>query len=196
MQNTLVLKSEIEPGGRLRLLAKDAYGELIPINGEDTTRSLAKFNWSITVGIEATFDIATKHFSDTYTVSTTNGTVKIVGSKVKYTPTVVGAGGFMLNGTMHRVEVIKNAPVRPALTAPEKAFVSTSVYPVLSSTAYNVDDTAITHSASRWQVATDPEFINIVIDVESSTALTALKTTELIRGEQYYARVMHIGTKP
>jgi len=196
MQNSLILKSEIEPGGRLKLQALNGYGELVQINGEDTARSLAKFNWSITVGIEATFDIATSHFSDTYNVSTKNGTVHVAGNQVKYVPATVGVGGFLLNGTMHVVDVIKNAPVRPTLLSPTTGGISPTVYPVLSSSAYNVDDTTIVQSSSRWQIATDPEFVNIVVDVESTTALTALKSPLLIRGVTYYARVMHIGTKP
>lgn len=191
-----IFEVDIEEGGRVSVGVKNFYGDFVPIDRLDQVKSLNKFNWTISVNAEATFEMISKHYSDAYDATTDNGTVKIVGTQVKYTPTAVGVGGFTLNGTKHNVTVIANQPVKPSLTLPTEGSVALPPIPVLASTAFVSDDVTVTHTSSRWQIATDPLFVNIVLDVESTTSLTTFQSSRLSNGVTYYSRVKHIGTKP
>ena len=178
------------------MVAHDSYGVPLRINELDLTRTSARLKWTITVGVEYSFEIAHKHFSDTYEVNTTNGTAYISDKYVKYTPSVIGNGGFWLNGTFHPVIVVKNQPIQPSITSPVVDTLLPNATVAIASSAFVTEDVTVTHTSSRWQVATDPDFINIVMDTTSATALTGITSTGLSRGKTYYVRVMHIGTKP
>ena len=191
-----ILKAMIEPGGRVQLTTCDAAGAVMPIDALDLTRSTAVLGWSLSVGVEYTFNIVMKHFSDSYAVRTENGSVSISGNVVKYTAAYVGDGGFWLNGTFHAASIIKNQPREPLLTAPVANTLVPSTTVGLVSTGFVSEDPTVVHTSTRWQVATDPAFTSLVMDVTSTTALTSIPATGLSRGKTYYMRVMHIGTKP
>ena len=195
MPSTLI-KASIESGGRMAIMAYDSYGRALQIDELDSVKSSARLNWTISVNVEYTFTILHKHFSDAYEVTTENGTAYISGTTVKYTPAIIGAGGFALNGTFHPMTITANQPLQPAITLP----VADTLYPTtevaLTSSAFVAEDATVTHTSTRWQVATDPDFLNIVMDVTSTTGLTGIAATGLSRGKTYYTRSKHIGTKP
>lgn len=191
----LILKADIESGGRAVLSTKDNYNDPVMLDALDIAETQNRFGWSITVGVEATFEIVAKHFSDKYIVTTNNGSVKMDGMFVKYTPEFVGLGGFWVNGTWHEVEVLKNQPFAPTILLPMDNSESQTTAPVLQTSDFVVDDATILHVSTRWQVATDKDFVNILIDVTSEEELKTLQATNLNRGQRYYVRAMHIGFK-
>ena len=193
---TPIITARIDEGGRLVVNVSDNYGQPLQIDALDRVKSTAALNWTISVGVEYTFTILRKHFSDRYTVTTDNGTAYITGNSVKYTPVVLGAGGFKLNGTIHPMTIVKNQPIQPTITLP----VPDTLYPTidvsLTTGPFVAEDPTVTHTSTRWQISTDPDFITVVMDVTSTTAKTAITATGLSRGKTYYARAMHIATKP
>lgn len=192
---TAILKAEIGRGGRAVLSTLDNYGDIVLLDALDVAETKNKFGWSITVGVEATFEIVAMHFSDEYIVSTDNGSIYVDGNLVKYTPAFVGMGGFWINGTRHEVTVLKNQPLTPSVILPLSGSESQTVAPILEVSDFIVDDETITHVATRWQVARDPDFTDLVMDTTSEEDLKTIQTVSLPRGQRYYVRAMHIGNK-
>lgn len=84
---------------------------------------------------------------------------------------------------------------QPSLTSPASGATGISRTPTLTSSAFAVTGGADTHASSRWQVATDAAFTNLVVDSGNSTAAKTSYTLgiNLAYGTTYYARVMHTG---
>lgn len=84
----------------------------------------------------------------------------------------------------------------PSITSPAAGATGVSRTPTLTSSAFAVTDGTDTHASSRWQVATDAAFTNLVVDSGNSTTAKTSYTlgTNLNYGTTYYARVMHNGT--
>ena len=80
----LILKADIEKGGRAVLSTKDNYGEPIKLDALDYAETKNRFGWSVTVGVESSFLVVAKHFSDEYVLSTENGSVRMDGNYVRY----------------------------------------------------------------------------------------------------------------
>ena len=85
---------------------------------------------------------------------------------------------------------------QPSLTSPAAGATGVSRTPTLTSSAFAVTGGTDTHASSRWQVATDEAFTNLVVDSGNSTTAKTSYTlgTNLNYGTTYYARVMHNGT--
>lgn len=84
----------------------------------------------------------------------------------------------------------------PSITSPAAGATGISRTPTLTSSAFAVTGGADTHASSRWQVATDAAFANLVVDSGNSTTAKTSYTlgSNLNYGTTYYARVLHNGT--
>lgn len=84
---------------------------------------------------------------------------------------------------------------QPTLTSPAGGATGVAALPTLTSSAFAVTGGADTHASSRWQVATDSAFGNVVADTGVSTLAKTSYTlpSALAYGTTYYARVMHTG---
>lgn len=191
-----VLKAEITPNGQLKLTTTDLMGQTTQLSLGEKIKSENPLNWEAVVNMAARFKVANHHFTDTYTVSTTNGTVSVSEGIVSYTPSFVGSGGFTINGQYVPVTVVVDKVGKPKITSPSSLATGLSIYPEVTSTDFKVQNTAITHSYSRWQVATDAGFTTIVYDGTDPVNLTRLKLPRLKNGQKYYVRVQHFGKKP
>lgn len=190
------LTAEITQNGQLRLTAKDNLNNTVLLSLNEKVKSLNAFNWSVVVGMPGTYKVVNHHFTDVYTVSTLNGTVSVSEGIVTYTPALLGSGGFWLNGTYVPVTVVQDSVGKPSITSPSNESVAASLYPELTSTDFKAQNPAMTHTYSRWQVAKDSGFTNIVYDTTDAVSLTRLKLPRLKNGQKYYVRVCHFGTKP
>lgn len=192
-----LIQATVEKGGRLRLVTYDGANQEVPVDQNDGVKSEALLNWTIAVGAVSTFTIVDYHFCDSYLASTTNGAVWTNGDKIYYQPTLIGEGGFLLNGTYHPVTVVEDKPLKPSITFPTSSSVDVSPFPVLTSTPFAAPNPMATHYSSRWQVALDPAFTTLVLDTTSLTSLVAFKSTvQIMNGVTYYVRVMHMGMLP
>lgn len=186
----------VDSGGRLILSTTDATGQVVQIDQQELIKTLNAGGWIGAEGVEGSYQIVNYHFANDYVVSTTNGTVRVVNDMIYYTPALRGNGGFLVNGTFCAVTVSTSDPLKPSVTSPTYNDVAQSKTVALTTNAFSDADNTVTHTSTRWQIATDPAFTNLVMDVTSTTYLTSVQATGLDWGGTYYARARHIGTKP
>lgn len=179
--------------GVLNVFARTGTRALVSVDQDLRIQSESSLGWVVTEGILETFKIVNHHFCDLYEVSTTNGVVTLTDDIISYTAAIPGAGGFTLNGVFHAVEVIQAGPVTPSLITPSNEEGNVITEPVLVSTGYVTQEPDLTHYATRWQIATDAAFTNIIADVTSQTELDSWMAPALTPGVTYYARVQHQG---
>jgi hypothetical protein len=97
-------------------------------------------------------------------------------------------------------------PDTPSITSPTDTAIGIGLTPTLISSAFSDDDEGDTHQASRWQLATDDSFINVVwdsgTDTTNKTTTTVNDTngtfsgsligaTSLDTGRKFYAHVKY-----
>lgn len=190
-----LIRADIESGGRLKLLIKTAGDEYEDIDAGETVKGLSVSGRVVGAGVPATFKITNYHFCDTYKVRTNNGTVSISGDTVTYTAAVGGAGGFWVNGSFVAVTVVADQPFKPSITYPANNQTGILKTATMLSSAFSAPAGTWTHVRSRWQIARDQYFGDIVLDTESPTALVSFVANGLVSKTSYYVRVKHIGSK-
>lgn len=190
---TPILIADIEEGGRLKLNAMTKTGEMVRVAIGDQATNLSAAVWEAVAGYTTTYTLPSHHFSDTYLVATDNGVVKMVGNIVHYTPAVFGNGGFWVNGVFHNVLVRPAAPITPVITLPVTGALETAPTVACATAAYSANIAGSTHYSTRWQIATDANFVNIVSDVISTTDKITYTSPYLTGGVKHYLRAKHIG---
>ena len=133
----------------------------------------------------------------TYVLETIGaGSVTRSGDTIGYTtPATEGAGGFKVNGRAFAVQVAGSNVVTPLPTAPVQAAVNIGAATTLTASAFQFVGSAITHTSSDWQVATDAGFMDIFAQVASDTTN---KNSYALAGLQpntsYFWRVRYRGS--
>jgi len=190
-----ILRADIEEGGRLVLQTVDGNQQPVPISLATAVESLNLFNWSVTVGLISEFKIKNYHFSDLYFVKTQNGKAWINEDRIFYQPEVSGEGGFTINGTHYSVYVLDVAPAKPSIVYPKDDSENISTQAEFVASKYVSEDPSLRHVRSRWQIAKDPDFVDIIFDKEGEDILNMLQAYRLQYGQELYVRVQHIGEK-
>jgi len=190
-----LIRADIDSGGRLKILVKTAAGDYEDLDAGDTVKGVTSTNRTLAANGTYVFKITNYHFCDTYKVRTDNGTVTISGDTVTYVPAVAGSGGFWVNGSFQTMTITADQPNTPSITYPTAGLTGVLKSATITSSAYSTANSAWTHVRSRWQVAKDFYFGDIVLDTESSTALTSFVANNLKSKTSYYVRVRHIGSK-
>jgi hypothetical protein len=195
--NKPLIKAEIDQGGRLRVNLMTAAGTYKDLDVGDSVKGITVTNRALVADAAYVFKISNYHFCDTYRVRTDNGSVSIVGDTVTYTPGVVGVGGFWVNGSFQEMTIIPDQPYKPSVTypAPNQTEVLDTAL-ALSSAFSAPPNRGWVHARSRWQIATDPDFANILLNTESSSVLLSFAIYGVASKTTYYVRVRHIGSKP
>ena len=187
-----LLRVEIEPGGRLLVEAKNRDGEYARIHQadeiQDTTPSLP-----VVVGVQHIFRLPNSHFCDKYDVSVINGSFTFDGEYIYYTPLEEGYGEIRVNGTIKPLVVITNRPLTPTITYPPQGAIDLPDGFEITTSAFVSADPSMSHYATRWQIATDPDFVEVVFDETSTTDLVDMATFGLDEGIAHYIRALHIG---
>jgi len=191
-----VLTAEILSNGQLKLTTTNLLGQNVQLSLGEKIRSENALNWEAVVNLTATYKIVNHHFTDLYTVGTTNGSVSVSDGVITYTPVTVGAGGFTINGQKVAINVVVDKVGKPKVLFPENLSSGVSRYAEASSSDFKVQNTSITHTLSRWQVALDAVFTTLVYDGVDPLNLTRLKLPKLKNGQKYYVRIQHFGKKP
>ena len=190
-----ILRADIEEGGRLVLQTVDGNQQPVPISLATAVESLNLFNWSVTVGLISEFKIKNYHFSDLYFVKTQNGKAWINEDRIFYQPEVSGEGGFTINGTHYSVYVLDVAPAKPSIVYPKDDSENISTQAEFVASPYVSEDPSLRHVRSRWQIAKDPDFVDIILDKEGDDILNMLQAYRLQYGQELYVRVQHVGEK-
>jgi len=191
-----VLTAEILTNGQLKLTTTNLLGQTVQLSLGEKIKSENALNWEVVVGLNAIFKVTNHHFTDLYTVSTTNGTVSVTDGVITYIPSTIGQGGFIINGQKVNVTVVQDKVGKPNVILPKNQSTGVSRYVEAASSDFKVQNTTITHAYSRWQVASDASFIQIIYDGADVSNLTRLKLPKLKNGQKYYVRIQHFGKKP
>lgn len=186
---------DVDSGGRLKFTTTDALGNTVRISQKDTVKTLNGSGWLGTENVEGSYQLIDYHFANDYEVSTTNGSIRISGNLIYYTPALIGQGGFTVNGIFYPVTVSTNRPNKPTITSPTAGSTTPTADATITTSAFSDGNVAVTHAQTRWQIAIDPDFRYLVVDTTSASALTSLTQT-LSYGQTYYARAQHIGNLP
>ena len=190
-----ILRADIEEGGRLVLQTIDGNQQPVPISLATAVESLNLFNWSVTVGLISEFKIKNYHFSDLYFVKTQNGKAWVNEDRIFYQPEVSGEGGFTINGTHYSVYVLDVAPAKPSIVYPKDDSENISTQAEFVASQYVSEDPSLRHVRSRWQIAKDPDFVDIIFDKEGEDILNMVQAYRLQYGQELYVRVQHVGEK-
>lgn len=188
--------ADIEPGGRLKLQAFGSDGTPYRLKQLDGVENITPLYSDVIAGLPSLFKITNYHFSDSYEVSTENGTVSITDNIVTYIAETEGLGGFRLNGYLHEAWVTANEPGTPVLVHPRNGMEDLPQDTVLVSSGFFAPNPLMVHVKTHWQVARDPEFQDLVMDVDSETHLLQIPIQGVEEGGVYYVRLAHTGEIP
>jgi hypothetical protein len=89
-------------------------------------------------------------------------------------------------------EFVNQAPARPGLLLPENGEQAVSLVPILEIAGFSDPDLDDIHSATRWQIAVDPDFDRLILDVTvdknhtNNYLLSFLVPHGTLVGEQLY----------
>ena len=139
-----------------------------------------------------------------YAVSSSVGTVSLAGDKVTLTLPTTTATQVTISVTKDNavsqfiVAIGATRIVTPYLTSPQAGATNVNLAPVLSAAPFATAPVGVdTQASSRWQVATDAGFTNIIYD-SGTTALNLLQQPVpagiLSLSTQYFARVQFTGS--
>ena len=183
---------EIESGGILRIEAQDNSGKMHRVNQADEIQDTDP-TLPVVVGVNHIFRITNFHFCDNYVISCINGTYVLVGDYIHYTAAAEGYGEIKVNGTILPFMVLSNQPLMPEITYPEQGAIDLPDGFEITTSPFVSADPNMVHVATHWQIATDPNFTDLVYDQTSTTDLVDLVTFGLDEGTPYYIRAQHIG---
>jgi hypothetical protein len=188
-----LISADISDSGRVYVKAIDTTGAKLAVDQGESIQRKTRFEGQLTQGVTGRYQITNYHFSDDYRVSTWNGVVSLDDDEIVYTPETVGSGGFFLNGTRYVLEVLPEGPLKPSIFSPTNGQQGLSKTPTVVSNSFDTEEAGLTHHATRWQIATDAAFTNIVVDETSTTSLLTYTVEQLESEGEYYVRIQHIG---
>lgn len=157
-------------------------------------------------GSTNTYKITDFNFASSWAVATGTGTVTRSGDTLTLIiPSNAPAGIVALDVTRDNSKESFKIPLgaaaiaTPTITAPAQAATSVSFEPTLTSSAFQVYPAGYdNHAKTRWQIATDAAFTNLVLDKETAANLKSLPLSEvplrLAPSTRYYMRARYIGT--
>lgn len=128
-------------------------------------------------------------FTD-YTVTTTFGTVAVVGDTITYTaPNNIGTGGFTINGRAVTVAVTDFRPDTPVLTGTHSADGATNARYDANSSTFNIQGVSNTHLNTDWELSPVSDFSSILYSSYADIVnKTSWSQTGLARNTTYYIR--------
>ena len=120
-------------------------------------------------GVPVSFQITNYNPYVTYSATSSTGVVAVVSNTVLYTPNLPidsnRIDSFVVNGRTFQVSVLAETPMAPMVLYPpdgSEDIMANTVVTESSSFATNNPETTDSHATSDWEIATDPEFNNIV----------------------------------
>lgn len=146
------------------------------------------------VGSPSKFRIQPYNFTDTYDFQAVLGNCYAENGMLYYVGLLSGTETITLNGaTVTSFQVTDPAPGTPAMVFPAENAINQPVNAVVSCSPYvPPEGQNYVHTATRWQLASDENFTNIVRDFTSATDLTSTVVAGLTYSTSYWVRCMHI----
>lgn len=183
-----------EQSGRFIVYVTNNQGQMQRVAGNEI---LVPAPTTAVIGQESEYVIANHHFCDHYRVSTENGTVALEGDVISYTPATEGSAGFTLNGVFYPIQAQVPAPLEPTapmVESPINFATNTPSQVTLSTSPFSPGSPSHAHVATRWQIATDANFTNVVHDITETnpSKLISRLSPTLVDGTTYFVRAKHI----
>ena len=140
-----------------------------------------------------------EHYSPniTYRLSCSAGDISQSGNKVTYTAPSTLKDGIIVyfNGKEYSYDLISSEIATPSITFPPEGEEDIPLVTTLTSSPYanqRVDMTDRYHTMSTWEIATDPDFTNVVKSLYDNTGYkTHFYVTDLPHNTVCYARVKY-----
>ncbi len=132
------------------------------------------------------------HFEHRYKVTTDNGTVSISGNNITLMPANPGTAKIFVNGVLSlTLTIVYPKPNTPSIVVPTDGATAVALTSSLQGSAYSGPVGIGAHAKTHWQIATDANFTNNVVNVESTTNLLTYPLSSLQPATKYYARVRY-----
>ena len=138
-----------------------------------------------------TYKISNYNSWRTYTVTTSNGTISQSGDTITLTPLIDSTQIVTMTVNERNFPVLMHGKEisPPILTIDNKGWIVD-----LEGSAFQVQYSADTHVASQWQIATDPNFFQIVKDSGESANKLAITFQGFELASNYFARLRYKGS--
>ncbi len=162
-------------------LEKKATGVSLSVASKDVSPSLVglKRNFSLQgptslyYGETGTYTIVGYSNLDSYTLTSSDGTVARTTNTFTFTVTNTGlsSGAFTINERTVSVPLKVIKPNTPSITSPTNNATGISLTPTITSSAFSMNwaGSGETHASSDWEVSTDPNFTTIVASSYNDT---------------------------
>ena len=152
---------------QIKSLVAGNQAELIDLSlPPPTLKGVIEFLYT---GVPVSFQITNYNPYITYIATSATGTVAVVSNTVLYTPNLPidsnRIDSFVVNGRTFQVSVLAETPMAPMVLYPpdgSEDIMANTVVTESSVFATNNPETTDSHATSDWEIATDPEFNNIV----------------------------------
>lgn len=189
----LLTKAAVAADARYLKLGQDGYVEVQHLpKDKQTISNSVNGPTTMSANSSANFTIADYDAFTTYTVEAVAGSVSRAGNIITYNaPSGGGVHGFLLNGKRYNVTVTGITVNKANLVTPVNNAANQG--PVVSATiaAFSVSGGTDTYKLTEWEVSTDIDFINKIVD--TTTVGLALSITLPTAGADYYIHGRHQG---
>ncbi len=153
-------------------------------------------NMSVAANSINTYTITNYNDFASHTLSAVSGAVSRSGATITYTaPATLGASGFVINGRTIAISVVTPVPAQAVITSPVNGATGVIESPTITTSAFSMLAGSDTHVSTDWQIATDVNFTNVVVQSINNTVNKVSWTPTLPTPNiAYYIRARHKGT--
>ena len=192
---SLIPKSLInQPNG---ILAK--VGGIIPNDKIDPSLNPGGPNivgpTTIDAGVSGQYTISNYDSKKSYSVTVDKGTVSRNEDIITYTAPTQGGmpASMVINGKVINIDIRRLGADKPSIVSPVNNTTGIKVTCTFTSSDFkSIGGVVLPHTYSDWELATDPDFTNVVqSSLLSTTNKTTWVVTGLLKNTQYYVRTRH-----
>ena len=146
-----------------------------------------------------TYYITNYDINNVYTLTSKFGTAVRNGGTITFTPTITsGLCSFTLNNRVTQIEISSSiiiTPNKPSISLPVNNEQNKNKTISYTSTEYTITGAFNVHHKSEWQLATEPDFTNIIYTTAELPANMYTWTVgDLTPNTTYYSRVRYLST--
>ena len=165
--------------------------EVLPIN-EVSTIAIKGVN-SLIVNQTSDFEITNYDVFTNYQVVALAGSVSRTSNIISYTaPGASGLSGFTINGKTVSITIEQIKPKQATIVSPVNNATQQNASTLITGSAFSMNSGSDTHYSSDWQLATDPNFDNVVQSTaDDINHKTTWSVTGLSIDTAYYVRVRY-----
>ena len=150
---------------------------------------------TIDAGVSGQYTISNYDSKKSYSVSVDKGTVSRNEDIITYTAPTQGGlpASMVINGKVINIDIRRLGADKPSIVSPVNNTTGIKVTCTFTSSDFkSIGGVVLPHTYSDWELATDPDFTNVVqSSLLSTTNKTTWTVTGLLKNTQYYVRTRH-----